>query len=58
MNETKGKTFTLRNFSKGRKEIEYRDGVIEVLYEDIKLTRWKNGDFKLVEGEKVSFWSE
>lgn len=36
----------------------YEDGTVEVLFDEIKLTKWSNGDYKLVEGEKVSFWCE
>jgi hypothetical protein len=47
----------IRVFSKGRKEIEYRD-MMEIISGPITLSIWANGDFKLIQHEKVSFWSE
>ena len=38
--------------------MRHGDGTVEVFYNDVKMTRWKNGDFKLTEGDKVTFWSE
>ena len=47
----------MKTFDKGRVEIEY-ENMYEITCGENRMTIWKNGDFKLIEGEKVSYWSE
>jgi protein associated with RNAse G/E len=61
VSEVHSETVSVREYSKGRREMKYQDGIVEIFCwsgSDIKLTRWPNGDFKLRDENKVSYWSE
>jgi threonyl-tRNA synthetase len=56
--ELNGEHFTILKYSKGRNEFRFGD-VTEVEIPNVmKLTLWKNGDYKLIYNEQVYFWHE